>query len=65
MKQFFTYASALLLAFVVLASPADAQQFNKRKRYNSVGVSVNAMNYFGDIVPKTSLPSFRAAATPP
>ena len=65
MKQFFTYASALLLAFVVLASPADAQQFNKRKRYNSIGVSVNAMNYFGDIVPKTSLPSFRTAATRP
>lgn len=65
MKQFFTYTLALLLALVLLASHANAQQFSKRKQYNSVGVSVNAMNYFGDIVPKPGLPSFRAGATRP
>lgn len=65
MKQLFTYTLALLLALVLLASPADAQQFSKRKQYNSIGFSLNAMNYFGDVVPKTSLPSFRAGATRP
>lgn len=63
MKQFFALTAAPLLALTLLASEADAQQFSKRKQYNSVGVSVNAMNYFGDITPKPSIPSFRAGAT--
>ncbi|OWP62793.1 hypothetical protein CDA63_12120 [Hymenobacter amundsenii] len=65
MKQFFTLAVAPLLAFSLLASEADAQQFSKRKQYNSVGVSLNAMSYFGDITPKPSIPSFRAGASRP
>lgn len=65
MKQFFTHTLASLLLIGLVATQANAQQFSKRKQYNSIGLSVNAMNYFGDVVPKTSLPSFRAAATRP
>ncbi|TGE20353.1 hypothetical protein E5K00_20340 [Hymenobacter aquaticus] len=65
MKQFFTHILALLLVVSLVASEANAQQFSKRKQYNSVGVSLNAMNYFGDIVPKASIPSLRFAATRP
>lgn len=65
MKQFFTYALTLLLAFALAAPAADAQQFTKRKQYNSVGVTLTAMNYFGDITPKPSIPSLRFGATRP
>ncbi|UYZ61847.1 DUF6089 family protein [Hymenobacter weizhouensis] len=65
MKHFFTYTLALLLVLALVASEASAQQFSKRKQYNSVGVNLNAMNYFGDITPKPSIPSFRAGATRP
>ncbi len=66
MKHFFAYPSALLLGLALLAAPeAEAQQFSKRKQYNSVGVSLNAMNYFGDLVPKPSFSSLRFGATRP
>lgn len=65
MKQFFTHTLALLLVLALVATDVSAQQFTKRKQYNSVGVSLNAMNYFGDITPKPSIPSFRAGATRP
>jgi hypothetical protein len=66
MKHFFTYSSALLLGLALLTSPkAEAQQFSKRKQYNSVGVSLNAMNYFGDLVPNPDFTSFRFSATRP
>ena len=65
MTKFFTYSTALLAGLALLGSTqrADAQQFSKRKQYTSVGVSLNAMNYFGDIVPKTNFASFRAGDT--
>ncbi|GAA4001484.1 DUF6089 family protein [Hymenobacter fastidiosus] len=65
MKQFFTYTLTLALALALVSTEASAQQFSKRKQYNTVGVSLNAMNYFGDIVPKASIPSLRFAATRP
>ena len=66
MKHFFAYPSALLLGLALLAAPdAEAQQFSKRKQYNSIGVSLNAMNYFGDLVPKPSFSSLRFGATRP
>ncbi|GAA3947360.1 DUF6089 family protein [Hymenobacter algoricola] len=65
MKQFFTYTLTLALALALVSTEANAQQFSKRKQYNSVGISLNAMNYFGDIVPKASIPSLRFAATRP
>lgn len=65
MKQIFTYTLALVLALMLVASEASAQQFSKRKQYNSVGVSLSAMNYFGDVTPKPSIPSLRFGATRP
>ncbi|WP_375434298.1 DUF6089 family protein [uncultured Hymenobacter sp.] len=65
MKQFFNYTLTLLLASLLIAPAADAQQFTKRKQYNSVGVTLTAMNYFGDITPKPSIPSLRFGATRP
>lgn len=64
MKKLLTLTLTLALA-AVLADQASAQQFSKRRQYNSVGVSLNAMNYFGDVVPKPSITSLRFAATRP
>ena len=64
MKNIFTYSSAFVLGLALVATPeADAQQFSKRKQYNSVGFSLNAMNYFGDITPTTNFASLRLGAT--
>lgn len=58
--------SFLLLALVFLTTfEASAQHFNRRKLYNTVSVHLNAMNYFGDLVPKTSFASLRFGATRP
>ena len=64
MKNIFTYSTAFVLGLALMATPdADAQQFSKRKQYNSVGFSLNAMNYFGDITPVTNFTSLRLGAT--
>jgi len=51
----------LFLLCLILSSFAindlSAQRFTRSKRYTSVGVSVNAMNYFGDITPSESFTS--------
>jgi len=66
MKHIFTYPTAFLLGLALLATPkAEAQQFSKRKQYNSIGFSLNAMNYFGDVTPETNFTSFRFGATRP
>ena len=66
MKNIFTYPTALLLGIGLLTAPkADAQQFSKRKKYNTVGFSLNAMNYFGDVTPTTSFTSLRFGGTRP
>ena len=64
MKNIFTYSTAVVLGLALVATPeADAQQFSKRKQYNSVGFSLNAMNYFGDVVPFTNFTSLRVPST--
>jgi len=64
MKNIFTYSTAFVLGLALVATPdAEAQQFSKRKQYNSVGFSLNAMNYFGDVTPTTSFTSLRPGAT--
>ncbi|RTQ53540.1 hypothetical protein EJV47_02020 [Hymenobacter gummosus] len=65
MKKLLTLTLMLVLALVLVANQASAQQFSKRKQYNSVGLTLNAMNYFGDVVPKPSITSLRFAATRP
>jgi len=67
MTKIFSYSTALLAGLALLGSTqqSDAQQFSKRKQYNSVGVSLNAMNYFGDLNPLTNFASFHAGDTRP
>jgi len=67
MTKFFTYSTALLAGLALLGSTqqADAQQFSKRKQYTSIGVNLNAMNYFGDLNPNTNFASFKLADTRP
>ena len=45
--------SVVFLSVVILLSSttAEAQRFTKRKQYWSIGGSINAMNYMGDITP--------------
>lgn len=48
------HKKALLCCLIfcsVAITDASAQRFGRNKRYTSIGVSVNAMNYFGDITP--------------
>ncbi len=66
MKHIFTYPTVLLVGLALFASTqADAQQFSKRKQYNSVGFTLNAMNYFGDLAPNPNFASFRFKNTRP
>lgn len=53
------------LALLGSTQKADAQQFSKRKQYTSIGVSLNAMNYFGDLNPATNFASFHLRDTRP
>jgi len=53
------------LALLGSTQKADAQQFSKRKQYTSIGVSLNAMNYFGDLNPATNFASVKAGDTRP
>jgi len=67
MTKIFTYSTALLAGFALLSSTqqVSAQQFSKRKQYTSIGVSLNAMNYFGDVNPAKNFTSFRLGDTRP
>lgn len=67
MTKFFTYSTALFAGLALLGSTqhAEAQQFSKRKQYTSIGVSLNAMNYFGDLNPATNFASFHLGDTRP
>ena len=66
MTKLFTYSSLLAgLALLGSTQAADAQQFTKRKQYTSIGVSLNAMNYFGDVNPQTNFASFKIGDTRP
>jgi hypothetical protein len=51
------------MTFMVM--DAEAQLFTMRKRYNSVGLSIGATNYFGDIVPEPDFTSLRFKSTRP
>lgn len=45
------------LSFLLLLPEAFAQRYVKAKRYTSIGGSLNAINYFGDITPSSSFTS--------
>ncbi len=57
--RFFLILALLYLAVV----PAEAQKFTRKKRYINAGLNLNAMNYFGDLVPKSKWASVDLADT--
>ncbi len=60
------YTLLLFLVLFIGAMPgAFAQKYTKSKRYTSVGGSINAMNYFGDVTPTSSFTSADIAFTRP
>ncbi|TXK36634.1 hypothetical protein FVR03_17330 [Pontibacter qinzhouensis] len=66
MKKISTLIIFILVIVLADVMDADAQRrFTARQRYSSVGVTVGAMNYFGDIVPKVNFSSFSTNATRP
>ncbi len=65
MKKFCTLVVLLIFTITLAATDADAQRFTQRKRYGSVGVTLAAANYFGDIVPAPDFTSFRFKSTRP
>lgn len=46
-----------LICFIWAIPQSFAQRYTRNKRYISVGGSINAMNYFGDITPSSSFSS--------
>ncbi|GGF16359.1 DUF6089 family protein [Hymenobacter cavernae] len=61
------YTSLLLTLplCALLASSLQAQNFSKHNRYRTVGLSLNALNYFGDVVPDVRMSSLRLGSTRP
>ncbi|MGB0523728.1 MAG: DUF6089 family protein [Flammeovirgaceae bacterium] len=60
-----TFGFVLAVSLMILSFSVEAQRFTRSKRYWSIGGSINAMNYFGDITPSTSITSFEIAKTTP
>ncbi|WP_114782216.1 DUF6089 family protein [Botryobacter ruber] len=65
MKNITTLISLFVLILLIGVLDAEAQRFTRRQKYNSVGVSVNASNYFGDITPQPDFTSLASNATRP
>ena len=53
MRKILTCA-AILLALIFIITDVQSQKFTKRKKYTSIGGSLNAMNYVGDLDPGQS-----------
>ncbi len=65
-KHLFLVAMLMIISMVeVAAQHYQKWVWFKRKQYLSVGASLNAMNYFGDITPKQSFTSFDISYTKP
>ena len=65
MRKYYTLILLLIFTLTLVALDAEAQRFTMRKRYGSVGVTLGAMNYFGDIVPEPDFTSLRMKSTRP
>jgi len=65
MKNFFSVFVLVVFMLSLVPNDAEAQRWTKRRRYYSAGVSLNAMNYFGDIVPEAAFTSLRLRSTRP
>lgn len=65
MKKFVSVFFLVMVLFSLVSTDGNAQRFSNRNRYAIVGVSLNAMNYFGDIVPEADFTSLRLKSTRP
>jgi hypothetical protein len=65
MKNFVSLFILGVILSSLVSTDAEAQRFTKRRRYASIGVNLNAMNYFGDIVPEADFTSLRFKSTRP
>jgi hypothetical protein len=65
MKNVFSAFLILVTLSIAFSQEAEAQRFRTRNRYNTVGVSLNAMNYFGDVTPEADFTSLRLKSTRP
>ncbi|WP_207433950.1 DUF6089 family protein [Sabulibacter ruber] len=65
MKKIFSTSLILFILITTALTEAEAQRFSRRNLYNSVGVSLNAMNYFGDVTPESDFTSLRLNSTRP
>ncbi|MFB9861783.1 hypothetical protein EFA69_12060 [Rufibacter immobilis] len=65
MKKIFSTSLILFVLFTAALPEAEAQRFSRRNLYNSVGISLNAMNYFGDVTPEADFTSLRLNSTRP
>lgn len=63
MKKYLTLLA--FLSLILSCSGAFAQKYTKSKQYTSIGGSLNAMNYFGDITPSSSFTSADVSFTRP
>jgi hypothetical protein len=65
MKKLLSVALLVSISLLMAVPDAEAQRYNKRNRYATVGVRLEAMNYWGDIVPQPTIGSFYVPATRP
>ena len=55
MRKKISVLLTLGISLTFLASTAYAQKFSKKNRYQSIGASLNAMNYVGDVDPSSNM----------
>lgn len=65
MKKLLSTAILLSVALFIAIPEAEAQRYNKRNRYATVGLTLQAMNYWGDMAPQPTLGSFYVPLTRP
>jgi hypothetical protein len=65
MKKLFSVFFLAVFLLSLVPTDAEAQRWTKRRRYFSLGASLGAANYFGDIVPEADFTSLRLSSTRP
>jgi hypothetical protein len=65
MKKFLSTALLIFTVVLLTVPVAEAQRYNKRNRYATVGFNLHAMNYWGDMAPRPNLGSFYVPLTRP
>jgi hypothetical protein len=65
MKKLLSVFFLVVFFMSLLPTDAEAQRWTKRRRYFTLGASLGASNYFGDIVPEADFTSLRLSSTRP